>query len=171
MIRALLLGLLGLAGCSSDVLRLDPRWAPLEEVVERPSLLFGRGTSTTIGPRLYVADLCSWERRYPEGSVEREALLLHEQEHARRQLALGLGRWLGRYLNDRAFMWGEEQRGWALELRHLQSRGRTILPIVVARELSGYRNLQGRMVNTGDALVFVLDVLAGRWTPPAGGEP
>lgn len=155
-----------LAGCSTGVEHLDPRWAPLVEVVERPELGFADGASTTLGRRIYVVDLDDWRDRYPEGSVEREALLLHEQEHARRQLAAGLGRWLGRYLNDREFMWAEEQRGWALALRHLSRHGRPVYPDDVALSLHGYRNLAGRMVGYADALVFVRAVLAGTWSPP-----
>lgn len=166
MTRAALVVVVALAGCSRDVLRLEPEWAPLVEVVERPSLVFTDVTSTTLGTRIYVADLGAWERRYPEGSVEREALLLHEQEHARRQLSTGLGRWLGQYLNDREFMWTEEQRGYALQLRHLARHGRPVNPQALAATLHDYRNLAGRMVGFPEALAFVTAVLAGTWVPP-----
>ena len=166
MTRAALVLVLALAGCSRDVLRLDPEWAPLVDVIERPSLVFTDEATTTLGSRLYVADLDAWERRYPAGSVERAALLLHEQEHARRQLAMGLGRWLGRYLNDCAFMWAEEQRGYALQLRHLSRHGRPVNAQAIAATLHGYRNLGGRMVGFPEALAFVQAVLSGTWTPP-----
>ena len=166
MTRAALLLPLLLAGCSSDVLRLEPEWAPLVEVVERPSLVLTDETTTTLGTRIYVPYLDAWERRYPEGSVERAALLLHEQEHARRQLATGLGRWLGRYLNDREFMWAEEQRGYALQLRHLVRHGRPVNAQVLAATLHDYRNLAGRMVGYAEALAFVQAVLSGTWVPP-----
>ena len=61
MTRAALVLILVLAGCSRDVIRLEPEWAPLVEVVERPSLVFTDETSTTLGTRLYVAD--SYNRR------------------------------------------------------------------------------------------------------------
>ena len=166
MTRVTLAVVLALAGCSRDVLRLEPEWAPLVEVVERPGLVFTDETTTTLGTRLYVADLGDWERRHPAGSVERAALLLHEQEHARRQLATGLGRWLGRYLNDREFMWGEEQRAYALQLRHLARYGRPVNPQAIAATLHEYRNLEGRMVGFAEALAFVQAVLSGTWTPP-----
>ena len=166
MTRAALLLLLSLVGCSRDVLRLEPEWAPLVEVVERPGLVLTDETTTTLGTRLYVADLDAWERRHPAGSVERAALLLHEQEHARRQLATGLGRWLGRYLNDREFMWAEEQRSYALQLRHLVRNGRPVNATAVAATLHDYRNLEGRMVGFQDALRFVQAVLSGTWAPP-----
>jgi hypothetical protein len=150
-----------LTGCSSEVLRLEARWAPLVEVVERPALVLSDGASTTLGNRVYVVDLGRWERRYPEGSPEREALLLHEQEHARRQAAAGLGRWLVAYLDDPDVMWDEERRGWARELRHLQRSGRPVNPEKIATTLHEYRNLRGRMVSRPAALAFVLAVLAG----------
>lgn len=166
MIRAALCFVVVLAGCSGEVVRLDPEWAPLVEVVQRPSLVLSDEASTTLGTRIYVADIDAWERRYPEGSAQRAAVLLHEQEHARRQLAAGLGRWLGRYLNDTDFMWAEEQRGWALELRHLVRNGRPVIPEAVASTLHDYQNLDGRMVGFAEALAFVRAVLAGTWTPP-----
>lgn len=150
-----------LCGCSGEVLRLEPRWAPLVEVVERPALVLSDEVSTTLGNRIYVVDLDGWERRYPEGSPERDGLLLHEQEHARRQAAAGLGRWLVAYLDDPDVMWEEERRGWALELRHLQRSGRPVNQEKIAAILHGYRNLRGRMVSQPAALAFVRAVLAG----------
>lgn len=154
-----------LAGCSSEVLRLEARWAPLVEVCERPALVLSDGASTTLGNRIYVVDLDAWQRRYPEGSPEREGLLLHEQEHARRQAAVGLGRWLAAYLDDPDVMWDEERRGWARELRHLQRSGRPVNPEKIAELLHEYRNLRGRMVSRPDALAFVRAVLAGAPDP------
>lgn len=154
-----------LCGCSGQVLRLEPRWAPLVEVVERPALVLSDEVSTTLGNRIYVVDLADWERRYPAGSPERDGLLLHEQEHARRQAAAGLGRWLVAYLDDPDVMWDEERRGWALELRHLQRSGRPVNPEKIAAILHGYRNLRGRMVSQPAALAFVRAVLAGAPDP------
>lgn len=167
MIRALLVVCL-LTGCQSP-LALDERWRPLVEVVERPDLLVSDTIATTLGTRVYVADLGAFERRFPEGSPEREALLTHEREHAVRQLNSGLGPWLARYLNDREFMWREEQLGWFLQLRALQAAGRPLVPSVIARTLSDYRNLEGRMVSEADALAWIQDVLSGRWTPEDSG--
>lgn len=161
---ALLLALLGLVGCQSPY-PLDERWRPLVEVVERPDLLGAGSRTTTLGARLYVADLNAWLRRYPPGSVEQEALLLHEREHARRQLAQGLGPWLAGYLNDPDFMWREEQLGWALEIEHLRDRGGRVVPAAMAAALAGYRNLTGSMVGFSEALAFVRAVLRGTWSP------
>lgn len=168
LVFAVILALSSLvAGCGTGTHALDPRWRPLELVVERPPLLLREGATTTLGSRVYVADLDAWLERHPDGSVEQEALLLHEREHAVRQLDLGLGPWLRRYLNDRRFMWAEEQRGHFLELRHLQRAGRPVVAAQVALRLSRYRNLQGRMVSFAEALAWVQAVLAGRWTPDA----
>lgn len=167
MTRSLLLSLvIAVGGCSAGAHPLEARWAPLEVVLERPPLL-SPGATTTIGAQVYVADLDAWLRRYPDGSPAQEALLLHEREHSLRQGARGIGPWLRLYLNDRRFMWAEEQRGWYLELRHLQRSGRPIVAVEVATRLARYRNLQGRMVSFADALAWVHDVLSGRWTPEA----
>ena len=156
--------LLLLAGCHSPY-ALDERWRPLVEVVERPDLLVSDTIATTLGTRVYVADLDAFLARFLPDSVEQEALLLHEREHAVRQLDMGLGPWLARYLNDRAFMWREEQAGWFLQLRRLQAGGRPLFPQVIARTLAGYRNLEGRMVSESEALAWIEAVLSGAWTP------
>ena len=161
---AALLVLLLLAGCHRPY-ALDERWRPLVEVVERPDLLVSDSISTTLGTRVYVANLDDWLRRFPPESVEQEALLLHEREHAVRQLDAGLGAWLARYLNDCAFMWREEQLGWFLQLRHLRTAGRPVFPAVIALALSDYRNLSGPMVGYEEALAWVEAVLSGAWTP------
>lgn len=161
--------LLLLTGCQGPY-ALDERWRPLVEVVERPNLLVSDSIATTLGTRVYVADLGAFLQRFLPGSVEQEALLLHEREHAVRQLDAGLGPWLARYFNDRAFMWREEQAGWYLQLRRLQAAGRPLFPQVIAQTLAGYRNLEGRMVSEAEALAWVQAVLAGTWTPevPSG---
>ena len=164
MSRLLPLLLLVLAGCQRPY-PLDERWRPLVEVVERPDLFVSDTVTTTIGTRIYVANLDLWLQRYPPGSVEQEALLLHEREHSIRQLEAGLGPWLARYLNDRDFMWREEQLGWALELRHLRDGGRPVVPAGIAFTLNGYQNLSGTMVGYDEALAWVEAVLSGSWSP------
>jgi len=160
-VRVVLCVLLLVGGCRAS-LPLEPRWRPLVEVVERPGLGSADPGVTTLGTRVYVRDLDAFAKRYPAGTPEREALLSHEREHARRQLALGLGSWLARYLSDAGFMWREEQVGWGLELRLLRESGRSPRPEAVALALSRYRNLSGRMVGYSQALAWVRDVLRGR---------
>lgn len=163
---ALLAAVLVLAGCQRPY-ALNERWRPLVEVVERPNVLVSNTIATTLGTRVYVANLHDWLDRFPPGSPEQEAFLLHEREHARRQLAVGLGSWLARYLRDRDFMWREEQAGWALQLDHLRDHGRPLFPQVLAATLSDYRNLSGRMVGFAEALAFVEAVLRGTCSPEA----
>ncbi len=165
IIIAAALAALPISGCVPTSYALPPEWAPLTEIVERPGFLLDSGATTTLGTHILVADLHAWQRRYPVGSAERDALLRHEREHAVRQQARGLGPWLRLYLNDRDFMWAEEQRGWYLELRRLQAAGRPVFPAEIALRLTRYRNLAGRMVSFPVALAWVQDVLAGRWTP------
>ena len=170
MIRlAHLLIAVALAGCQPYT--LEERWRPLEEVVERPALHASNTVSTTLGARIYVVDLGAWLKRFPPDSPEQEALLLHEREHAVRQLEAGLGSWLARYLNDRAFMWREEQVGWFLQLQRLRQAGRPVVPAVIAAVLADYRNLSGRMVDYGEALAWVQAVLSGAWTPENAHSP
>lgn len=147
-----------LSGCERPY-RLDERWRPLVEVVERPRALGGDVLATTIGTRVYVPDLDEWEEEFPEGSPQREALLLHEREHAVRQLRMGLGPWLARYLRDRRFMWQEEQRGWELQLRALMEAGAPFDMQGVALSLSRYRNLAGPMIDFAAALAWVQAVV------------
>ena len=166
LLLVLLLLVLLPAGCVTSPHRLDPKWSPLVEVVQRPDLVISSTASTTIGTRIYVADLDLWLQRYPPGSAEYTALLLHEREHSIRQHQLGVGEWLARYLRDTDFMWREEQLGWAHELTHLQSNGKPIFPRAIAAALSDYRNFTGAMVGYPDALDWVGGVLSGTWTPP-----
>lgn len=162
----LMLFLFLLSGCQGPY-RLESRWRPLVEVVERPDVFGLDPTATTLGTRIYVSSLRDFLRQFPAGSTEHEALLLHEREHAVRQLQAGLGAWLTRYLNDTEFMWSEEQAGWARQLTHLQAAGRQLDVQAIALTLSRYRNLSGPMVTLADALAWVREVLTGRWTPEA----
>lgn len=168
--RLLILTLLLLLplGCSSyDHMSLDPKWEPLEEIRERPDMLGNESMATTIGHTLYVEDLDKWLLLRPVGSGRFNAILLHEQLHAVRQLDTGVTAWVARYATDTDFMWEEEQRGWYLQLKELQRRGLQVDVGGTARTLHNYRNLIGRMVHYEDAAQWVNDVLAGRWTPPA----
>lgn len=150
-----------LLGCERPY-RLEERWRPLVEVVERPRALGGDVLATTIGTRVYVPDLDAWKKEFPADSPQREALLIHEREHAVRQFRMGLGPWLARYLRDRRFMWQEEQRGWELHLRALVAAGAPVDTHGVARSLAGYRNLAGPMVDYEEALAWAESVVSAR---------
>lgn len=151
---------------SADEHPLEGRWRPLVKVVERPSLpgLSERAT-TTVGDTVYVADLERWLAEHPPGDPRYDAVLLHEQVHARRQGEQGLEGWLDRYLNDRAFMWSEEQLGWYEQIQELKRRGLGIDAAALARNLAGYGNLAGPMVSEQEARAWVDAVLAGQWRP------
>jgi len=163
LLIVLVLLALALAGCSS--VELPERWLPLEEVVERPSLPFASDRAvTTLGATVYVTHLDPWRDELPDLPPGRVALLLHEQEHAKRQLAYGAGltAWVLRYLNDPAFRWEEERAGWALEIRERRRVGLWSAGSAesVARGLAA--NYDG-MVSYGDALEWVRGVVAGRF--------
>lgn len=150
-------------GCRGPVHELDEQYRPLERVQE--SVLRPGTAITTIGRTAYVNDLEKWLVDRPVGSPRYHAILLHERLHAQRQLDYGLTSWLARYLRDVDFMRDEELRGWYIQLTEYRRRGLQISPEGVAKTLSNYRNLVGRMMSYEDALTWVRDVLAGRWRP------
>lgn len=148
---------------------LDEKWLPLEDVRERPRLVrdFGSDTATTtVGRHAYVRDLQEWLTRVVPGSAKYQALLRHEQEHSRRQLAYGLYLWIARYSYDKRFALLEEQIGWYYEITENRRLGNSVNVDVVAAILSRYENLAGRLISFEEARLWILDVLAGRWTPP-----
>jgi len=150
-------------GCATKSHDLAEQYRPLERV--RESILRPGTAITTIGTTAYVNDLDEWLAQRPPGSPKYHAILLHEREHTIRQLAYGQKAWLGRYLIDVGFMWDEESRGWYIQLQEYRRRGLQVNPEGVAKVLAGYRNFAGRMISYEDALTWVRDVLAGRWSP------
>jgi hypothetical protein len=148
-----------------DVYELDARWRPLERIQERIALPGMSSTATTISPVVYVEDLPGFLRRNPPGTPTFEALLLHEQLHAKRQVAAGVDPWVQRYLQDTAFMWAEEQRGWYLQMQSLQRAGLRLDVKAIARSLATYRNLAGYMVSEAEAEKWATQVVQGQWRP------
>ena len=92
--------------------------------------------------------------------------MAHEQMHSIRQHEMGTFLFVARYSYDTDFMWEEEKWGWYYEIKELQRRGQQINPDALAIVLSKYKSLGGQMVSFPEAREWVLDVLAGRWTPP-----
>ena len=161
----LLLLLLPLGCANYESMDLDAKWEPLETIRERPDMLGSDSQATTIGHTMYVEDLDDWLAQRPVDGPRFDAILLHEQVHAVRQLDAGVTVWLSRYVTDTDFMWEEEQLGWYEQLRELRRRGQQINVPGVANTLRNYKNLAGRMVSYAEAVGWVEDVLAGRWTP------
>lgn len=154
------------SGCATKVHQLPERFLPLERVKEsflRP----GTGV-TTVGTTARVNDLDDWLEKHPPNGPRYDAILLHEREHSLRQLNYGLNAWLGRYLTDTEFMLLEEQIGWYIQIQEYRRRGVMFTPEGIARVMSKYRNFAGPMIDYEDALTWVRDVLAGRWSPPEG---
>ncbi|KKM86142.1 hypothetical protein LCGC14_1281970 [marine sediment metagenome] len=136
-IRASIVFLILLPGCSSDSLRLGPEWAPLEWI--RGTGLQAERRSTTIGKTVWVSSLDLWLKNYPE--PYRTAILLHEQYHAVRQEADGLWSWLLDYATDPVFARDEEEAGWALQLGYLKEKGIPVDVERTIRSLRKYRHL------------------------------
>jgi len=160
-----------LSGClSSAKHELGPEWRPLEEIRERPSLARDLGSPTaitTVGKRCYVRDLDEWLGRKPPGSRDYLAVLRHEQEHSRRQIAYGTWSWIARYGVDTKFALLEEQIGYYYEMTETRRLGGLVVAEDYASRLAKYKNLSGSLITFDEALVWARDVLAGRWTPPA----
>ena len=152
------------SGCRQATYDVPEQYRPLERIVE--SVLRPGTAITTVGPTARVWDLDDWLAKHPPGSPAFHAILMHERDHTTRQLAMGLTKWLGRYLTDTEFMRGEELRGWYIQIQEYRRRGISPDPEGVARILAGsYMNFAGRMMSYEDALTWVRDVLAGRWKP------
>lgn len=172
--RHALLAFALLAGCTCQSIEGYP---PLNEICERAKLPFGSNTSfTTVGTNVYTTDLEDFNRRYPVGSVQYEALMRHEQVHARRQFdyqdlpgEMALWTWVSRYLSDARFMWREEQLAYYEEIVFLQIRGywNSQSTFDQAKALSDmYKTASGeKMITFSEAATWINKVLAGDWKP------
>lgn len=164
MIRlALLLMAFASTGCAGAELQIDG-YPPLRRVVELAAV--PKGVAATVGDTIYTRSIETLQESHP--GHEWTALLLHEQEHAKRQAEAGLLIWLAQYGRDPDFMWLEESRAWAIELTYLRRHGIDRRPEAVAEALSSYKTLIGnhRMIGYVDALKWARDVQAGRWRLP-----
>lgn len=148
-----------LAGCGRSFEIKDAAYAPLVRVEEATDKLFHDGAKTTILGTIYVTDLDVFIERYPEGSVQRDALFRHEQVHSTRQWTYPgtPGLWLVRYGIDSDFRWEEEKAGWEQEIKVLVKAGEGVDIDRVARAMNeNYRSpAGGRMVSFEDALAWV----------------
>lgn len=172
--------LLMLSGCVSalsksedgggQTLSLGDAYLPLEDVRERSGALdvvIRSDTAiTTIGKHSYVKSLDEFLTRKPIGSRQFRAVMLHEQAHARRQLRSGPNAWIFAYGVDKDFALYEEQIGYYYEIRHLVTTGYPVSAEGYARALASYQILSGSLISYDDALIWVRDVIAGRWAPP-----
>ena len=110
--------------------------------------------------------MVEWLAAYPPGP-RREAILLHEQAHSRREGVL----WFVRYALSRDFRWSEEAIGWGLEIEPLIRAGVGVDVDHVADALSGgiYESWDGiPMVDREVAKRWVLEIIkeAGTtWDP------
>jgi hypothetical protein len=150
-------------GCNS--FELDEKWRPLEQMVERPHLSGMTYITTTIGTKIYRENIDKYLEDNPPGSPAFDSLLYHEQVHSKRQLKMGLTKWLSKYGVDTEFMWKEEQLGYYAGFMEARKRGLWINAEARARGMAKYTNLSGTMVSYEDALIWIKDVLASKWKP------
>lgn len=169
LLTLILSTLVGCAGAGKklgyETYEVEPEFTPLKRISERPDLVLSSTAITTVGETAYVVDLDEWLGKHRPGSATYVAKLAHEQVHSIRQNKKGTFLWVSKYLWDTKFMWEEEQQGWFVEITQLRKRGKFVKAEAVAALLAGYKNLRGKMVDYEEALKWVKDVLAGRWTP------
>jgi len=156
-LRSRILAALGafalLAGCSAHE-TLEAHWFPLAEIVEAKETGLTGGRVMTLYSTLVTGDLAAVDSWYPAGSVEREALLRHEQAHSVREFQDPL--WLVKYTASPAFRWQEEQVGYREEILWLRNHQRPVDAYQMAWSLA---NLYDGMVSLDDALAWVMSVL------------
>jgi len=159
----LTLPLILFAGCSTY--DLEEKWRPLEQIVERP----GSDTwLTTVGTKVYVADLDRWLEKNPPGTVNFDADIAHEHVHAIRQKKEGVSTFLRKYLTHRSYRWKEEQLGWYVTIKTYQRKGFQVNIPGIANSLSKYKPSLG---DSAEILKWVEDVVYGRWKPEPGDLP
>lgn len=116
MTRAVFLVLLALVtGCGQRSIKLDPRWLPLERIVEASWV--ADGMVTTIAPIVYTRHLDD----LPEGEWL-NGLLTHEQVHARHELDQGISFYRD-YAAFPTVRWEEEKSAWRAEITYMKSVG------------------------------------------------
>jgi hypothetical protein len=129
------------SGCTGHVLKLDQRFAPLTEI--RESSAIPDGMVTTVYTEVLTKDLAELLGAYPQGSVELEALLRHEQLHAVHEFADPT--FFPRYAASRDFRWNEEKAGWSKEIAYLREHGKAIDTEQIAEVLATrYQNMVSR---------------------------
>ena len=154
-------------GCKS--VGVPTYFEPVTHLKERT---FGDGAYvTTLHTSVWMNDIDDFLKRAPVGSYSYNAVLTHERVHSIRMGNLFSTGWFVLcYSLSTDFMWEEEQLGWYFEFMYRKQRG-ILKPIdYVARTLSNYSNLFGKMVSYSDALVWVEAVYAGNWKPKLSQE-
>lgn len=151
-VLAVLLVELGACGPSSHY-PLDPKFSPLREVVQVPSIR--PGVVSTVYAESWTRSIQDLLDSYAPGSVEWDALFFHERVHSVREFDNRA--YLDQYAVDAGFRWQEEQLGYATEIRYRLEHGVAINPAWYASVLSS--NYQG-MVSYQVALAWVDGVAA-----------
>jgi hypothetical protein len=132
---AVLAALVIVAGCACaiDHITLDERWLPLKRVQKDGTIPPGRYVAK--GDLVLCADPCEFAR---QDIVEQNALLAHEQVHAKTQAVMTVEHYFKRYSWDRGFRHSEEALGWRTQIRWLVRHGRTPNPWTIAKFIDTY---------------------------------
>ena len=155
---------------SDDQQALSSNWLPLTTLVERAALPFvSDGVVTTISPKLYVKDIALFNQRFPVGSLDREVIRVHEQNHALHQEefidgSTGITRsarmtsWISKYVGNSEFRWEVESQAFEAEIFFKLDNGLRVIPEEYAFLLSSptYRG----MITYEDALEWVKQTIS-----------
>lgn len=152
----LVLAVFSLGGCSAPTeIQLDARFRPLVRVREASAPGLRPGQVMTLYTDVVTADLADLTSAYRPGSVEWDALMLHERQHSIREFEDPS--FLARYAASRGFRWQEEKIGWSAEIAHLRVHGRFVDVAWIAETLS---RDYGGMVGLEDARAWAEGELA-----------
>lgn len=123
-------------GCAGKSYQLGLKYEPLTEIKE--CCLFEDGRLTTILSTVYTGNLDLILNEFDGDSVLMNAAMLHEQEHARRQMSYpGLPpAWFFLYAFIPSFRWSEERVGWEIQIKELVKAGYKLFPDIIAADLS-----------------------------------
>lgn len=120
MRRLLLACALLLAACTTNVYKLDARWAPLTEL--REASWVADGMVTTLGGVGYVSGLDRYLEQYPPDTLHFNALMTHERVHATQERDLG-GQFYVDYAAFPSKRWEFESAAWSAEFRYYADHG------------------------------------------------
>ena len=139
-----------LSGCSSQHMRLDPKWEPLTSIEQNS--ICPEHRIVAVGDTVYVRYLGDFLRRNAQ-KTRLEAVLVHEQVHARRQRTHPLGTfgWCIRYLFDKEFAAEEERVAYLAERAYLLARGKARDLEETTSILRSYWVLTGRLWSRSEA--------------------
>jgi len=149
------------SGCAADF-KLDKKWRPLRQIVERPGYGGGDTWLTTLGNTVYTSNLDKWLKKHPVDSAGFLSSLHHERTHSIRQYKIGIITFVLKYLTNQEFRWKEEQLGWYVGLKMRVKHGGFWTIGGIANSLINYFP---KLARTKTIYRWLIDVKSGEWRP------